>query len=156
METTIDRLLGDHEFFKGLSAEYLRLIAGCGKNVKFEAGEYLFREGEDANQFLAVRHGKAAVEIFVPQRGPVVVQTVGDGELLGWSWLFPPYKWQFDARAVETVRATQFDGACLRTKCDADPALGYELMKRLAHIVSQRLQAARLQLLDMYGPSRNG
>ena len=88
----------------------------------------------------------------MPSRGAVTLQTLGEGEILGWSWLFPPYVCQFDARAREDVRATSFDGACLRTKCDADPALGYELMKRLARMVSSRLEAARRQLLDVYGP----
>jgi CRP-like cAMP-binding protein len=80
--------------------------------------------------------------------------TLGPGDILGWSWLFPPYVWKFDARAREAVRATAFDGACLRKKCDADPAMGYELMKRLAHLVSKRLEATRLQLLDLYAADR--
>jgi CRP/FNR family transcriptional regulator, cyclic AMP receptor protein len=149
---TIDDLLSRHEFFKGLKPEYLTLIAGCGRNVHFDAGAYLLREGETADRFFAIRGGRVAVETHVPSRGPVTLQTVGEGEILGWSWLFPPYVYQFDARAREDVRATAFDGACLRTKCDADPALGYELMKRLARLVSTRLEAARRQLLDVYGP----
>jgi CRP-like cAMP-binding protein len=148
----IKDLLAKHAFFKGLKDEYLELIAGCGTNVHFDAGKVLFREGEEADRFYAIRHGRVSVEIHVPNKGGVKVQTVGEGEILGWSWLFPPYKWQFDARALEGVRATAFDGACLRKKCDADPVLGYELMKRLAHLVSKRLEATRLQLLDLYGP----
>jgi CRP-like cAMP-binding protein len=150
---TLDSIIATHPFFKGLDEAYLRLIAGCGSNVVFEAGQYLFREGEDADRFYAVRRGRVAIEIYVPQRGPVVLETVREGEMVGWSWLFPPYRRQFDARAVEVVRATMFDGACLRAKCDQDAAMGYELMKRLAGLFSRRLQAARLQLLDMYGPS---
>ncbi len=152
---TLDAILAEQAFFKGLAPEYLELIAGCGSNVHFVAGQTLFREGEEADRFYAIRHGKVAVELHVPQRGSVVIHTVGEGDLLGWSWLFPPYLWQFDARAVEEVRATQFDGTCLRKKCDANPALGYELMKRLAHVVSDRLQDTRLQLLDMYGPAHH-
>lgn len=151
METLKD-LLARHAFFKGLKDEDLELIAGCATNVHFDAGQHLFREGDDANRFFALRHGRVSIEIHVPGRGGVTVQTAGEGEILGWSWLFPPYKCQFDARAQEGVRATAFDGACLRKKCDADPALGYELMKRLAHLVSKRLEATRLQLLDLYGP----
>lgn len=149
---TIDDLLSRHPFFSGLKPEYLALIAGCGQNVHFDAGAYLAREGETADRFFAIRGGSVAIETFVPSRGPITLQTLGDGEILGWSWLFPPYVSQFDARARKDVRATAFDGACLRAKCDADPALGYELMKRLARLVSARLEAARRQLLDVYGP----
>ena len=148
----IDDLLSRHPFFKGLKPEYLALIAGCGQNVHFDAGAYLLREGERADRFFAIRGGSVAVETYVPSRGAVTLQTVGEGDILGWSWLFPPYVYQFDARAQEGVRATAFDGACLRGKCDADPALGYELMKRVAHLVSSRLEATRRQLLDVYGP----
>lgn len=151
---TIDALLARHTFFQGLKREYLELIAGCGRNVHFDAGHYLLREGEKADEFYAIRGGSVSIEIHSPQRGTVALQTVGPGEILGWSWLFPPYRWQFDARARESVPATVFDAACLRTKCDADPALGYELMKRLAQIVTARLEATRLQLLDVYGPGR--
>ena len=153
---TIDDLLSRHPFFEGLKPEYLALIAGCGQNVHFDAGAYLLREGEAADRFFAIRGGSVAVETYVPSRGPVMLQTLGEGEILGWSWLFPPYVWQFDARAREEVRATAFDGACLRTKCDADPALGYDLMKRLARLISSRLEAARRQLLDVYGPGLPG
>lgn len=153
---TIEDLLADHAFFKNLEPRYRKLIAGCGSNVHFKSGQYLLREGEEANLFFAVRQGKVSVEIFVPHQGSVAIETVGEGEILGWSWLFPPYRWKFDARAVESVRATSFDGACLRKKCDADSALGYALMKRFAGLVSQRLDAARLQLLDLYGPAPRG
>lgn len=149
---TIDDLLSRHEFFTGLDPEYLALIAGCGQNVHFDPGAYLLREGDPADRFFAIRGGSVVVETYVPSRGPVALQTIGAGDILGWSWLFPPYVCQFDARARESIRATAFDGACLRTKCDANPALGYELMKRLARLVSGRLEAARRQLLDIYGP----
>jgi CRP-like cAMP-binding protein len=149
---SIDDLIAKHPFFHGLDADALRLIAGCGTNVHYDAGQYLLRDGEKADRFYAIREGSVALEIHVPQRGSVAIQTVDDGEILGWSWLFPPYHWQFDARAREGIRATVFDGACLRKKCDENPTLGYELMKRLAHLVSQRLEATRLQLLDVYAP----
>jgi CRP-like cAMP-binding protein len=149
---TIGDLLSRHTFFTGLTPEYLALIAGCGQNVHFAPGAYLLREGEKADRFFAIRVGSVAVETYVPSRGAVTLQTIGEGEILGWSWLFPPYVYQFDARAREDVRATAFDGACLRGKCDADPVLGYELMKRVARLVSSRLEATRRQLLDVYGP----
>jgi CRP/FNR family transcriptional regulator, cyclic AMP receptor protein len=98
-----------------------------------------------------IRHGSVAIETFVPARGAVTIETVGAGEVLGWSWLFAPYRWHFDARALSPVRATGFDGACLRGKCEADPALGYELMGRFAQVLIERLQWTRLRLLDVYG-----
>jgi CRP/FNR family cyclic AMP-dependent transcriptional regulator len=148
---TIDALLADHPFFAGMSAGYLEFIAGCGQNVHFEPGRYIHRENQQANEFYAIRQGKVALEIFVPGRGPVVLQTLGEGDVLGWSWIFPPYKWVFDARAVELTRAVLFDGVCLRNKCEGDPALGYDFMKRFAGVVVKRLEVARLQLVDMYG-----
>jgi CRP-like cAMP-binding protein len=92
-----------------------------------------------------------ALEIVAPQRGPIIVETLGEGDILGWSWLIPPYNWHFDARAVELTRAIALDGKCLRTKCEADHDLGYELLKRFTNIMEQRLEATRLQLLDIYG-----
>jgi CRP-like cAMP-binding protein len=148
----LEEILSGHAFFRDLKPEYLKLIAGCGTNVHFDAEQVILREGEPADRFYAIRGGSVAIELHSPDRGAIVVQTLGEGEILGWSWLFPPYVWKFDARAREVVRATSFDGACLRKKCDADPAMGYELMKRLAHLVSTRLEATRLQLLDLYAP----
>jgi hypothetical protein len=90
------------------------------------------------------------VEVIAPQRGAITIETVGDGELLGWSWLIPPFQWHFDARALNLTRAIALDARCLRGKCDADPALGYELLKRFSQVMEQRLEATRLQLLDLY------
>jgi hypothetical protein len=92
-----------------------------------------------------------AIEADTPMGGPVVIETVDDGEVLGWSWLIPPHRWLFDARAVQPTSTVVFDGACLRTKCDEDPELGYDLMQRVAQVMYARLQAARIRLLDLYG-----
>lgn len=148
---TLEPILAAHPFFQNLDPRHLRLIVSCASNVRFEAGQFIFREGEAANHFYLLRHGTVQLEIFVPERGPLVIQTLGEGEVLGWSWLFPPYRWHFDARAVTLVRAIALDGQCLRTKCEEDHDLGYELVKRFAHVIMQRLQATRLQLLDVYG-----
>ena len=150
METVGD-LLEHHEFFAGLPQPDLRLIAGCGRNVAFAAGEYLFREGEPADTFYVVRHGRVALEIYAPGRGPLVLDTLGPGEIVGFSWLFPPYRWQFDGRAATATRAIAVDGACLRGKCDADPRLGYELIRRFAGVLASRMHSARVRLLDLYG-----
>jgi CRP/FNR family transcriptional regulator, cyclic AMP receptor protein len=148
---TLEPILAEHPFFQELAAEDLQLIAGCATNVVFKAGEVIGREGEPANQFFLLREGKVALEIYVPERGQVVLQTLGAGELVGWSWLIPPYQWRFDVRAVEFVHAFALDGACLRGKCEANPRLGYELLKRVAQVFTDRLLATRLQLLDVYG-----
>jgi CRP/FNR family transcriptional regulator, cyclic AMP receptor protein len=147
----LETLFEQHPFFQGFALDDLELLAGCASNVAFDAGQYIAREGDDANEFYLIRHGKVSLEISSPGRQKVTVQTLGEGEVLGWSWLVPPYRWQFDARAVELTRAIALDGQCLRGKCEEDPRLGYELMKRIAPIIVQRLQATRLQLLDVYG-----
>jgi CRP/FNR family cyclic AMP-dependent transcriptional regulator len=148
---TIDTLLRASPVFEGLEPDALSLIAGCASNVRFDQGAVLFREGGAADTFFLVRHGTVALELFVPARGAAVIETIEAGEVVGWSWLFPPYRWHFDARALTQLRATAFDGACLRGKCDEDPALGYELMSRFAQVLIERLQWTRLRLLDVYG-----
>ena len=148
---SLESLLVQHPFFKALEPDHLHLVSGCAGNVRFKSGEYIFREGGDANRFYLIRHGAVALQMFVPERGPITIETLEAGDVLGWSWLFPPYQWRFDAQAIDLVRATAFDGQCLRTKCEADHDLGYELMRRFAHVMSQRLQATRLRLLDVYG-----
>ena len=148
---TLEPILAEHPFLKGLESRHLQLIVGCASNVRFDAGQFIFREGEEANQFYIIRKGKVALDVHSPERGSVIIDTLGDGEVLGWSWLIPPYHWRFDAHAVELTRAIALDGKCLRNKCEEDHGLGYELLKRFAHIIEQRLQATRLQLLDVYG-----
>ena len=148
---TLDSILAEHPFLKGLAPSQIELIAGCASNVRFNKGDYIFREDEEADRFYLIRHGLIALDVFVPQRGPVTIDTIQEGEVLGWSWLFPPYRWHFDARALQLTRAVAFDGKCLREKCDKDSRLGYELVMRFSQIIMQRLQSARLQLLDLYG-----
>jgi CRP/FNR family transcriptional regulator, cyclic AMP receptor protein len=148
---TLEPILAEHPFLKGLDSRYLQVIVGCASNVRFDAGGLIFREGEEANQFYIIRHGRVALQIFAPERGPITIDTLSPGDVLGWSWLFPPYRWHFDAKALELTRAIALDGTCLRSKCEDDHGLGYELVKRFAHVLMQRLQATRLQLLDVYG-----
>jgi CRP-like cAMP-binding protein len=148
---TMAELVGEVPALAGLAPAHRELVAGCAVNARFEAGDYLFREGDAANRFYVIRHGAVALEIHVPAREAVIVETLHEHDLLGWSWLFPPYRWSFDARAVEPVGAIAFDGACLRGKCDADHDLGYELMSGIAQVIIERLQATRLRLLDVYG-----
>jgi CRP/FNR family cyclic AMP-dependent transcriptional regulator len=148
---TLDTLIVESPLFADLEADELELIAGCAQNVVFDPGERLFAEGDAADTFFLVRHGLVALEQFVPNRGLLTVQTVGPGEIVGWSWLVPPYRWQLGARTVEGVRAIAFDGACLRGKLEAQPGLGYRLLSRFSRELVELLTAARLQLMDVYG-----
>jgi CRP-like cAMP-binding protein len=148
---SIATLIKDIPVFKGLKPDHLETITGCASNVKFAEGQVLFLEGDEANAFYVVRHGLVAIEMYAAARGRLVVQTVSENEVVGWSWLFPPYRWHFDVRAVEPTRALAFDARCLRGKCDENPELGYELMKRFAQIMMDRIQATRIQTLDVYG-----
>jgi CRP/FNR family transcriptional regulator, cyclic AMP receptor protein len=150
---TLKPVLAEHPFVERLKDEYYQLLEGCASNAVFKAGEFIFREGDEANQFYLIRHGKVGLEIFATERGPMTIMTLGEGEVLGWSWLFPPYRWRFDARAIELTRAIALDGKCLRGKCEQDHELGYELLKRVVRVVEERLQATRLQLLNEYASS---
>jgi CRP-like cAMP-binding protein len=151
---TIDTLLQDVPIFQGMSPEAIELLSGCASNVRFADGEMLFREGDEANVFYVIRHGRVALDTFVPTRGPVTIETIDPGEVIGWSWLFAPYRWHFDAKALGVVRATVFDAACLREKCERDPAFGYDLIRRFTQVLIERLQWTRLRLLDLYGNGR--
>ena len=150
----LEHILGEHPFFAGFDSAHSRLISGCARNHRFDAGHYLFREGEPANEFFLIRHGKVALEIVASGQAPIVVATLGAGEIVGASWLVPPYRWNFDARAVELTRAIGMDARCLRDKCEADHDLGYEMMKRVVAVMTQRLDDTRLQVLDVYGQDR--
>ena len=147
---TLEPILAKHPFLKGLKPEHLKILVGCASNVRFNAGQFLFHEGEEANEFYMIREGKVAVQIQGAERGPITVQTIGEGEVLGWSWLIPPYRWRFDVKALELTRAIALDGKCLRAKSEEDHDLGYQLLRRFAGIIVERLEAARLQLLDVY------
>jgi CRP/FNR family cyclic AMP-dependent transcriptional regulator len=144
-------ILAKLSFFEGLEDRYIDLITGCASNMRFAAGEFLFREGEEAKHFFIIRHGRVAVEINTVARGPLMLYTHEENDVVGWSWLFPPYHWYFSARALELTRVIALDGVCLRGKCEEDPVLGYEFMKRFAHKVVYSLTETRMQLLDMYG-----
>jgi CRP-like cAMP-binding protein len=152
---TLEPLLRRHEFFAGLDPQYLALLAGCAANAAFPDGAFLFRAGTAAEKFFLVTSGTIALEIAAPGR-VVTVQTLGEAEVAGFSWLIGPHRWQFDGRAVGRVRAIEMDGACLRAKCESDPRLGFDLMQRFARLAVQRLQATRLQVLDVYSHAGAG
>jgi CRP/FNR family transcriptional regulator, cyclic AMP receptor protein len=152
--TGIPELVRKHPFTQGLDDEIVELVAGCASNVVFRPGEYVLREGAPADNFYLIRQGTVALEMFVPGRGPFTFLTIKSGELVGANWLIPPYRWSFDARAVELTRALAFDAKCLRDKCEADHHVGYEMMKRFIPPLVQRLQMARLQILEIEGDGK--
>ncbi len=151
MTTGIAELVASHPLLAGLPGDAVAQVAGCARNVSYPAGELLLAEGDPADTLFLVRRGRVAIEIHAPDRGPIIVETVSPGAAVGWSWLFPPYRWQFDARAVGPVGAIAVDATCLRAKADADDALGHQLVTRVAAVLLERLQATRIRLLDLYG-----
>jgi CRP/FNR family transcriptional regulator, cyclic AMP receptor protein len=147
----LERILAEHPFFSGLDGAFIKLACGCAKNARFEAEQYIAHEGDAADQFYLVRQGRVALQISAPGRGAAVFLTLGPGDVFGVNWLAPPYRWSYDARALEVTRAIAMDARCLRDKCESDHALGYDLMKRLMPVLIERLHATRLQFLDLYG-----
>jgi CRP-like cAMP-binding protein len=148
---TLDEILAQHPFFKDLGDENLKLVAGCAQNAVFKAGEFVFREGKQADTFYLLKSGRVALQMEAPSRPPLVIQTFGEGDILGWSWMVAPYRWIYDALALEDTRVFAVDGKCLRTKCEENHDLGYEILKRVAVIMEQRLEATRMQVMDIYG-----
>ena len=146
----LEGILAECPFFADLDPAFMNLVVGCASNVRFEAGSYIFREGTPADTFYLIREGKVAVEIFAAQRKPQIVSTIGEGEICGWSWMLPPYVWKFNGHAVRATRAIALDGKCLRTKCEENHDLGYEILKRLVPVIENRLDEARFQLVDVY------
>jgi CRP/FNR family cyclic AMP-dependent transcriptional regulator len=150
----LERIIAEHPFFEGLEDSYMNLVVGCASNVRFKPDTYIFKEGDEANNFYLIREGKVALEIFAPQHKPIIVETLEQGDILGWSWLFPPFLWRFHAHALHDTRALAIDGKCLRNKCEENHDFGYELLKRFSQIIELRLEAARLQLIDVYAVRR--
>ena len=142
-------MLQQHPFLANMSDEHVAVLVGCASNVHYVEGSLLIREGEFADKFYLLKKGRVTLEMDMPPRGAIHIQTVGPGEVLGWSWLISPYRWHFTARAATEVRAFALDAHCLRMKCDNDHDFGYEILHRLARVMEDRLQATRLQLLDL-------
>jgi len=143
----LDTSIKNHPFFHGMKPEHLSVLIEGAKAVQFKEGDVLFREGEPANQFYLIERGQIALEAHEPAKPTKLVQTLGAGDVLGWSWLFPPFIWHFQARAVEPTSALLLNGAHLLGSAECDREFGYDLMKRLARVVIHRLQATRKQLL---------
>jgi CRP-like cAMP-binding protein len=147
----LERILVEHPFLKGLEEPYLKLIVACASNVRFEKDEFIFHEGEEANSFYIIRHGQVALETNASQRGVITIETLSEGDVMGWSWLVPPYRWHYEAQALSLVRAIALEGKCLRNKCASDHSFGYELYNRFFPVLIDRLQHMQMQLMDVYG-----
>lgn len=145
--------LHKHPFLTNMGDELVATLTSCASNIVFNEGTYLFHEGEDAKTFYLLRSGRVVLEVGGGERGQIRIQTVGAGEVLGWSWVVSPYKWHFDAYALEQVHAFAIDASCLVSKCETDYRFGYEMLRRFSEVLERRLQATRLQLLDVYGSS---
>jgi CRP/FNR family transcriptional regulator, cyclic AMP receptor protein len=144
------RYLAEHPFLAGLPEAVLERLAPHARLVVHHTGRPLFRQGDRADRFWLVRSGRASLELGVEGRGDVVIDQIGPGGVVGWSWLFPPYRWQFSAVAVDLVHSIDFDAEAVRKLCEEDPAVGYELTKRFAAVLAERLRSARLRLVDVY------
>ncbi len=147
----VEQGLKEHPFFKEIDSALLKPLITCASHVNYRAGDIIYREDDTADSFLLITHGKVSIDIFVPGQGPLTIQTVGAGEVLGWSWLLPPYRRRFDARALELTRGIVLESSCLRDMMEQDNQLGYELLKRFFQVVVDRLKATSIKLLDIYG-----
>jgi CRP-like cAMP-binding protein len=150
IDPEIQKSLRGHPLLQGLSESHVVKLATCARQMTVTAGQYLGREKEAADGFYLIQSGQVAIEICTPDRGTVCIQTLGPGDLVGWSWLAPPHVWQFDARVTAKVEVLALDAASLRKHCEQDHDLGYELLKRLVVVIARRLAATRMQLLDFY------
>ncbi len=148
---TIEPILAAQPFFRGLEARHLKDLAACAAKVNIETGQFLCRAEEEASHLFLILQGRVSVEIFSARRGPMTLQTLGEGDVMGWLWHDgKPYHWHMDARAVALTRALSFEVGCLREKCEADHDLGYEFMKRYNHSLAVRFRMSSLQLTDMF------
>ena len=147
----LERLITEHPFFQDMEGDLRKTMVECATLRIYAAGEYIHRHGDAADRFYLIRHGSVAQELPVPDQEPIVIQTLHAGDILGWSWLVPPYHWTTDVRAMQLTRAVSLDARCLRGKYENDPLLAYELFKRFIPVIASRLEAARLQLINIYG-----
>ncbi len=147
----LKRIILEHPFFAGIDDEHMGLVAGCARNMRFRDGEFLFREGEEADTFYCLRTGEVALEIHSPHQGAIQIARRRAGDVVGWSWIVAPYRWYCDARAIGEVRALGFDAVCLRNKWETDKVFGFEMYRRFVPLMLASLQATRMQMLDVYG-----
>ena len=148
---TMEPILAAHPFCKGLDSRYLKLIVECATRATFTPGQFLCRDNQEARKFYVIHHGRVAVEIYRPRRGAVTIQTLGEGEVLGWLWFDHPYHWHLDARALDLTRVISLEVQGLMDRCNRDHDFGYELMRRYAHYLAVQFRVTKVLLADFYG-----
>jgi CRP-like cAMP-binding protein len=148
---SLEILLAQHPFLEGFPPEQIKLLAGCATEKNFSPDQVLFHELDQAREFYLIRYGTVAMQLYRARKGPVVIQTRGEGEVVGWLGLPPPYQWNFDARALELTRTIALDAAAVLNLCDTHPQMGYELLKRFIRFMARHFKMMKLQLVDMYG-----
>jgi len=144
------QILSENAFFIGMRPDHIQLLAGCASSTHFDPNQFILRQGEEADKCYLIQYGKVSLEVYGPERGAIEVQTLGEGDILGWSWLVPPHQWRLDARALKITRAIVLDGKRMREECERDHELGYELMKRFNRVMAENLEALRFQLINVY------
>ena len=148
---TLESLIETHPFTKDINPRFLHLLNECAMYERFGNDQQIFHESFEADRFYLVHAGRIAIQTFVPGTGMTTIQTVGPGEALGWSWLYPPYRWHFTATTLEPVEAAGLCARTLRDRMIENHEFGYEIAMRVGHVLLERLQATRLRLLQMYG-----
>ena len=146
--------LKEHPFARSLHPRHLEILLACARRCTTDAGQYIWRQGEQADSLLLICSGQVSLEIAIPLQGSLAIETVGPGEVLGWSWLLPDYRWQFDARAITAVDAICLNGQSLRDQCERDSTFGYRLLKILTPVVAQKLQATWMRLFELSNPAK--
>jgi CRP-like cAMP-binding protein len=148
----IANYLSTHPFFSGMDESFLKFLTDCAAELSIKKGDLLFRQGKPADTFYLLREGQISIQVPALVGPNLEIQHLGDDQLLGWSWLIPPYRWNFLARAETDSNLLKFDGKAILTRCEEDPRFGYELYKRFAALMSERLDAARQRMMDQWNP----
>ncbi|MEV5312478.1 cyclic nucleotide-binding domain-containing protein [Streptomyces sp. NPDC052610] len=141
---------------RALPAEHRERLMRLAREASFEEGTRLFEEGQRADRFWVVRTGTVVLDLHVPGRRSAVIESLGQGQLVGWSWHFPPHMWHLGAQATTRVRAYEFDARAVRALCEQDAAFGRAVALWVGQVVADRLHAARIRLLDLYAPYGSG
>ena len=150
---SITEYLSTHEFFSELSVDFMKLLCESVSTLEIKKGDVLFRQGERADKFYIVRNGRIEVQIPAIMGPTLEVQTLGTDQILGWSWLISPYQWHFQAKAEEDSKLLEFDGTAILARCEQEPKFGYELLKRFAALMSERLDVSRQKMMDEWNPA---